>query len=364
IYNHRSFQFLLDDEIKKTETKDARVSLMLLDIDYFKFYNDAFGHQVGDQVLKKVAEILLEASETKGFCARYGGEEFAIILPELPLEKVKELGEEVRKRIEQTDLPGIEVLPNGRLTISVGIAQYPTNAKNKEILIQKADEALYKAKFMSKNRVEIYYSVFDELSSTLKEEEKELLSSIRALTMVINAKDRYTYGHSLRTMEMAKELAIKLELDVDEAKNICYGALLHDVGKIEVSRDILNNSSKLTKREWEILKQHPLWGADMVRPMETLSGAKEIILYHHENYDGSGYPFGQRGLSIPIGARILRIVDSYDAITTNRPYKESMLQQEALVELLKYSGTHYDPQILNEFCCMMQKRQLAQTSSL
>jgi len=356
LLNHRSFQNILDEKIIEVKEKKFEISLVLLDIDYFKVYNDSLGHQKGDQVLKEVAEILKNSTLGKGYCARYGGEEFVIILPKCDINEAMALAEKIRTKIENTNFPGVEVLPKGKLTVSLGIAQFPNMADNKEQLIQKADEALYKAKFISKNKVDVYYSVFDELSLVLKDEEQELLNSIRTLTMVINAKDRYTYGHSERTMELSKKLANTLKLDDELTKNIIYGSLLHDIGKIEISREVLNKPKKLNALEWDMFKQHPQWGADIIRPIKSLQGSLDIILYHHENYDGTGYPKGLKGQEIPIGARILRIVDSYDAITTNRPYKEAMSHEQALEELGRYSGSHYDPQIIKTFCDMLGKK--------
>jgi len=358
LLNHRSFQNILDEKIIEAKEKDFSLSLVLLDIDYFKVYNDSLGHQKGDQVLKIVANILKNVTPDKGYCARYGGEEFVIILPQTVISEAMKLAEQIRNEIEKTDFPGMEVLPGGKLTVSIGIAQFPEMADNKEKLIQKADEALYKAKFVSKNKVEVYHSVFDELSLVLRDEEQELLNSIRTLAMVINAKDRYTYGHSERTMELSKKLSGILELDELTTKNIIYGSLLHDIGKIEISREVLNKPKKLNQAEWEMFKQHPQWGADIIRPIKSLRGSLDIILYHHENYDGTGYPQGLKGEDIPIGARILRIVDSYDAITTNRPYKEAMSKEQALEELAKYSGSYYDPQILRHFSEMLSKQDI------
>lgn len=353
LYNHRSFHNIMDSELARTDRNKTSLSLLLLDIDYFKVYNDSFGHQKGDFVLKKVAEIL-KNSITEGYCTRYGGEEFAVILPDMDINKAKTVGESIRKKIEEAEFPGMEVLPKGKLTVSIGIAEYPLMADSKERLIQKADEALYKAKSIGKNKVETYYSVFDELSLSLKGEEKEIFNSIRTLTMIINAKDKYTYGHSERTMQMAKKLAERMALNESFVKDLVYGALLHDIGKIEIAREILNKPTKLNENEWEVLKQHPQWGADMIRPLKSLTGAVEIVLYHHENYDGSGYPQGLKGTDIPYGARILRIIDSFDAITTNRPYKEAMSEEQALEELKRYSGIHYDPVLLNEFTNMVR----------
>jgi diguanylate cyclase (GGDEF)-like protein len=353
ILNHRSFQALLDEKLEEAKKENTSISLILLDIDFFKVYNDSLGHQKGDQVLKEVADILKNATKEIGYCARYGGEEFVIILPKTGIKAAKALAEEIRRKVEETEFPGIDLLPKGKLTISIGIAEFPSMADNKERLIQKADEALYKAKFVSKNKVETYFSVFDELSLSLKDEEKELFNSIRTLTMVINAKDRYTYGHSERVMEMAKKFAEIIGLDEQQTKDIIFGSLLHDIGKIEISREVLNKPTKLNDLEWQMTKQHPQWGADIIRPLKSLKGSLDIVLYHHENYNGTGYPKGLKGEEIPFGARLLRIIDSYDALTSHRPYKEAMSQEQAIEELQKYSGIHYDPEMLEKFCKMI-----------
>jgi len=353
LYNHRSFQNIMDEELVKAAESDKPLSLIMLDIDYFKVYNDSFGHQKGDEVLKRVADILQANTPAAGYCARYGGEEFALVLPGMSSEQAKTIGENIRSCIEASVFPGIEVFPKGRLTASVGIAEYPLMAANKEKFIQKADQALYKAKYTTKNKVETYFSVFDELSVELIDEEKNIFNSISTLTMVINAKDKYTYGHSERTMQLSKRFAGILGLEKATVKELVYSALLHDIGKIEIPREILNKTNKLSMQEWDILKQHPLWGAEIIKPLKSLKATADIIRHHHENYDGSGYPHGLRGENIPFGARMLRIIDSYDAMTSERPYKEEMSKIQAIKELMNSAGLHYDPKLLEAFVKMM-----------
>jgi len=352
----------MDTELVKAKEQTQSLSLILLDIDYFKVYNDSFGHPKGDYVLKKVASIISLCTPPTGYCARYGGEEFALILPEMNVEAAKIVAEKIRKTMEETNFSGMEVLPRGKLTVSIGLAEYPLMATNKEKLIQKADEALYKAKFISKNKVETYYSVFDELSLVLEDEERDIFNSIRTLTMVINAKDKYTYGHSERTMELARRFAEKRNMPKSSKTQLIYSSLLHDIGKIEVSRDILNKPAKLNNNEWEILKGHPQWGADIIRPLKSFEEIGEIVLYHHENFDGSGYPKGLKGLEIPYGARVLRIIDSFDAITTNRPYKFGMTNAQAIEELRGFSGIHYDSIIFEQFAEMILNDSLPHNS--
>lgn len=349
LYNHRSFQQLMDQEIVKAENNGKNLSLIMLDIDYFKYYNDAFGHQKGDVVLKELADTLRNVIGSLGYCARYGGEEFAVILPGLNIAVAKTLGEEIRKELAAKDFPGKEIFPEECLTVSVGIAEFPLNAQNKVELIKIADEALYRAKFVSKNKVESYYSIFDEMESCLKEDERQLFNSIKAFTMVINAKDRYTYGHSIRVMEMAKMLAVRIELDPTLVQEISFGALLHDIGKVEITREVLNKPGNLNNKEWQTFYQHPIWGADIIDPLKSLKETKSIILYHHENFDGTGYPYRIKGEEIPVGARLLRIIDSFDAMTTKRSYKDAMSPEQALEDLRKYAGTYYDPVLLQQF---------------
>ena len=136
---------------------------------------------------------------------------------------------------------------------------------------------------------------------------------------------------------------------MDELRLLEYGAFLHDVGKLEIGRDVLNKTESLSKTEWDFVHQHPLWGAEILKPIKTLQPVIPAIKHHHENYDGSGYPDGLKGESIPFYARILRVIDSFDAMTTTRPYRRAQSREKALEEITKYSGQQYDPKIVDAF---------------
>jgi diguanylate cyclase (GGDEF)-like protein len=355
VFNHRVFYSLLDEYFLKAKVAAKNMTIIMIDIDFFKYYNDAYGHQKGDRVLNQVAQLIEEEAGDEGICARYGGDEFAVILPNASSSAGMEMGEKVRAAVEAASFEGMNILPKGRLTVSIGVASYPEHAASKEQLIQKADEALYRAKDIKTNKVELYYSVFDEIEKNLQDKEKNLLSSLRTLLMVVNAKDRYTYGHSERVMNYAVQIGRKLALWEWEVQDLMVGALLHDIGKIEVSREVLNKGGKLTREEWEAIRMHPSWGADMIRPISSLVGAVNIILYHHENYNGSGYPFGLKGRDIPLGARILRLADSFDAMTTNRPYKNAVAVRDVIHELQELKGIFYDPDVVDCFVGYMQE---------
>ena len=355
VFNHRYFHETLKEKITLSEKEKKPVSLIFVDIDYFKHYNDLYGHQKGDEVLRTIGKILRENLRENDVPARYGGEEFAVILPNTTEEEALALADKIRKIIESTKFYGEENQPKGVLTSSMGISVYPDKAKDDIELIKSADDALYRAKFFNKNRVETYTSILDELKSDIEEKDVELVTSIKTLIGVINAKDRYTYGHSERVVFYSRLLADKLELSNEDENLLVYGAYMHDIGKINISRDILVKKMPLTNEEWEILKCHPVEGTEIIKPVKSLENIIPIILHHHEKYDGTGYPGQLKGENIPYLARVLTVVDSFDAMTSNRPYNVRKTYDEAIVELRKYSGTQFDPEIASKFIEVIQE---------
>ncbi|TYO95319.1 bifunctional diguanylate cyclase/phosphohydrolase [Desulfallas thermosapovorans] len=345
LYNHRYFQDKLK-EYFKTVSRENPLSLIIIDIDYFKNYNDSFGHLEGDHVLMIIGGLLKENIK-EGFAARYGGDEFIVLLPGCDGNDAVRVAENITKLVESKGFYGEEYQPGGKITISCGIATSPAHGITRKELIKHADYALYKAKSFHKNKVELYFSVFEDLD--INENERELFNSIRTLISVINAKDRYTFGHSERVTDLSIKIGQRLNLPENEMKLLKYAASLHDIGKIEIDRDILNKPEALNDIEWNILKQHPRWGSDIVKPVTQLVPISAIILHHHENYDGSGYPDGIKGQAIPLAARIIRIADSYDAMTSHRVYRKNMTPGEAVEEIKRCSGTMFDPKLVEVF---------------
>jgi diguanylate cyclase (GGDEF)-like protein len=349
VYNHRFFYGKLGEEIDICKKEDSSISVLLVDIDYFKHYNDVYGHQKGDEVLRKIGYILKDSLGDNGIAARYGGEEFAVILPKTSEQEAIFTAEAIRSNIEKAEFDGEEHQPNGKITVSVGVSTLPDKAKTLEELIKAADDALYRAKFFNKNRVETYYSILEELKDEIDEEQIDLISSVKTLISVINAKDRYTYGHSERVVLYSKLLGDRLGLSEKDKKILKYGAYMHDIGKINIEKDILNKRMPLTNEEWGILKEHPANGIKIVKTVKSLEEVVPLILYHHERYDGNGYPTKRKGKDIPYLARILTVVDSFDAMTSNRPYNTRKTYDEAVLELKKCSGTQFDPKIVEVF---------------
>lgn len=349
VFNHRYFYEALKVKMLSSEKENTPLSMIFIDIDYFKNYNDLYGHQQGDLVLKKMGDLLKNSVRKKDIVSRYGGEEFAILLSDTSEKDTLVIAENIRKIIEETYFEGEENQPNGKLTVSIGISIYPDKAKDDVELIKYADDALYKAKFFNKNRIETYTSILDELKKNIDEEHIDLITSIKTLISVINAKDRYTYGHVERVVFYSKLLANKLKFNEKDKKNFIYGAYMHDMGNINISKDILVKRMPLTNEEWDILKDHPANGVDIIRPVKFLNDIIPMILHHHERYNGQGYPGGLKGEDIPYMARALAVVDSFDAMTSNRPYNKRKTYPEAIDELIKCSGSQFDPEIAAAF---------------
>lgn len=356
VYNHRYFQVNFKSLLEQAQKNNHSLSLIIFDIDYFKYFNDTFGHVAGDQVLQEVGKILLKEIDPPAIAARYGGDEFCVLLPYSDTMAAYAKARELKNKIESLAMKNTEQLPAGKMTITIGLASFPEHTKSGEDLLVLADQALYKAKKTSKDKIELYFNVLDSLKSSCTQSETELLSSMRTLLSIINAKDRYTYGHSERVLEYATLLATNYGLSEDEVKLIQYGAYLHDIGKIEINVNILNATGKPTESEWAILKQHPYWGSEIVRPIKSLDKVAPYILHHHENYNGTGYPRGICDKDIPLGARIIRIADSFDAMTTDRPYKKGKSHIEACTELLTFAGSHYDPDLCKLFVKLIETK--------
>jgi HD-GYP domain-containing protein (c-di-GMP phosphodiesterase class II) len=304
---------------------------------------------MGDEALKLIAGIIKENIPSNAFAARYGGEEFTVLLPALGEAAAIEIAERVRKAVQAYPFLGQENLPSGDLTISVGVSTFPIKAKSDAELLKRADEACYRAKFLYKNRVESYHSILEDLQRNMVEIDNETIASIKTLIAVINARDKYTYGHVERVVFYCTLFAEKMGLDDKDKKTLIYSAYLHDVGKINVSEEILIKTDTLTKEEWDILKSHPQKAVEIIENIAALKDLAPIILQHHERFDGTGYPNNLRGDEIEYLARVLTVADCFDAMTSIRPYQPRKTYNQAIRELVRCSGTQFDPDIVSDF---------------
>ncbi|WP_339168209.1 diguanylate cyclase [Paenibacillus sp. FSL R5-0341] len=354
LFNHSYFESMLESELSNARTQGTPLCLGLLDIDDFKKYNDRFGHLQGDSLLALLGDFLMRKTEGTPVTAfRYGGEEFTLLMPGMELDESYKFMNKLRKQLNDTPFEGVEVFPHGCLSFSGGVAPYQVDMYNKSQLVDQADKALYYAKKQGKNNVHRHGS------NDGMEHEIDLVQDVRDIEQQLNLfryKDMDTFKHSKRVYKYALDISELLKLDNAEKRRFVLGALIHDIGKLEIPWSILNKKDKLTAEEWETIKGHVTWGKKMVITNDRFADLIPYIELHHERYDGKGYPYGLKGNEIPRLCRMLTVIDSFDAMTTERPYQETKNVKEAIRELRACSGSQFDPELAELFIRYIEKR--------
>lgn len=355
LYNHRYFQTRLEEEIRRTAETNSTLGMLMIDLDNFKKYNDSYGHKAGDDLLARSSKIFLAKTSDKDIVCRYGGDEFAILMPGASSDRIVSVIEQIRKSFDKmVDMDIVFDLPD-KVTISAGYSIYPELARSKDELIMQADSALYQAKNMGRNNVQLYRDVFEDIKYFFDNDEK-LFGGLRALLGTVSAKDKYTLGHSERVMDYAVMIARAMGLGEDRIRLIKIAALLHDIGKVEIPETVLNKSEPLTDEDRYLLHKHPDYSVDILEPLSNIDNLIDSIKYHHERYDGGGYPSGLQGNNIPLEARILCVADSFDAMLSDRPYRKGMKLDEVILELKSNAGTQFDPYAVQAFLSVLNIR--------
>lgn len=363
LYNHRHFHEILGQIIQ--EKRYEVFSVAMIDVDLFKLYNDLYGHSAGDKALAKIAGIIKKATRKEDFIARYGGEEFAIIFPNIEGNDSYRAIEAIRKAVESGFLSDDS---NEFITISIGVANYPFDGRTAEDILECADSAMYVAKRSGRNqsilysrRDEIYYNISDykEVEKMQNSIQSAYFSAIYALAATIDAKDHYTFGHSENVSSYAVALARAAGFSEEKIDIVKNAGLLHDIGKIGIPESILAKTSVLTFEEYEIMKRHVDISVSIIKHIPSLIKVIPAIMSHHERYDGKGYPRGVKGENIPIEGRCLCIVDAFDAMITDRPYRKAFTVEEAIVELEKCSGTQFDPRLTEIFIKLYKEGEIS-----
>ena len=346
LFNRRHFDERMREEIDRHSRYGDILSILLIDLDNFKKYNDTFGHLAGDRLLVQASDIIKSSIRSSDQAFRYGGDEFAVILPHSSTMDSFSVAERMRERIA-------EVMSARQLdlSVSIGVASWPGDGTTLDELCYAADMALYYAKRTGQNRTSIASRTLFSLNepSVSINSEAEVLSTIYALAATLEARDKYTYGHSRRVSRYAVAVAEKLNLEPEQVALVSAAALLHDIGKVGIPDNVLNKDGKLLDEEWELLKQHPRLSATIVGHVPSLSACLAAVRHHHERWDGAGYPSGLKGEAIPVEARILCVTDAFEAMISDRPYRMALTFKQAIAELEKCSGSQFDPGIVSAF---------------
>jgi diguanylate cyclase (GGDEF)-like protein len=367
LFNHRECQKRLAEELERAQRYGRTFSVLLVDVDHFKSVNDACGHQVGDRVLKQVAQRTTQHLRQVDIAARYGGEEFMVILPETAGEAAMLVADRIRQAVmsEGVDTPSGDKL---LLTVSVGVATFPEDADTREGLIASADHALYVAKEMGRNQVCRYSratqpSVVHEPEAVSALLGDPTLKAVRDLAAAVDAKSAYTRGHSFEVTRFAVQFANHLGLTDDQKEGLQIAGLLHNLGVVSVPDRILAKPGPLTEEERKIIQAHPGLADLLGREAPRFKAVAQAILYHHERWDGHGYPCGLNGEEIPRLARILGLVEAYHAMLSARPYRRRLTPDEAILELRAGAGSQFDPYLVERFIEILGKNRGAPPSA-
>ncbi|HEY41478.1 MAG TPA: PAS domain S-box protein [Dehalococcoidia bacterium] len=349
LFNHRYFQERLNEEIERCSRFGDIFSLIFIDMDLFKVYNDTYGHLAGDEILRLLGQVITHSIRTIDIGFRYGGDEFAILLPGTPLTGASRVAERIRQGIKSaTGDKGTSQ------SCSLGIASWPTDGLTREETTRAADAALYDAKQNGRDRVclacevppvkEVQQGKTDNLQN-----DSAILDRIYNLAASVDARDHHTREHSKKVSQYATSIATALGYSREMIERIRTAALLHDIGKISIPDRLLTKSEPLVAEDWELIHAHPNLGVSILQHVDSLRDCLAAVQYHHERYDGTGYPAGLKGDNIPLDARILAVADSYDAMISPRSYRSALSNKEAVEEIRRGAGTQFDAKVVQAF---------------
>ena len=358
--NHQAVITRLEEAVISYKQTGTSCALLFLDLDHFKRVNDSWGHRAGDELLHAIAQRVRAALRPQDFVGRYGGEEFLILLPGVDVQAAMQIADYVRSLIGSLSYCWQPADGSAAVaictTVSIGVAIVPLHGTSADTLLEEADQAMYQAKYTGGNRV--YPADVEMTTPQFLHHEKEYLA-VRALTAAVSVHDRVTHAHGQRLVHLITETARQLKRPEEEIHLLRLAALLHDIGKIGVPEAILHKPGPLTQQEWAIMHQHPEIGCQL---LEQVGGVFRqlvpIVGTHHERWDGQGYPNGLAKEAIPMSARILAVVDAYDAMISPRPYRQEPLTTiEAITELQRSAGGQCDPHVVEAFLSVLAEQE-------
>ena len=299
------------------------LSIIIGDVNGLKLANDAFGHNAGDKLLKKMAKKIENSCRSQDIITRWGGDEFVILLPHTDYQGAKKVTERIKKEVNSLNADPIEP------SIALGFASRDNSNEDLNEVFKRAENEMYKNKLSESQ--DMHTSILNSLKNTFHKNTCE------------------SKEHCNRLKNMAVSLGEEIELEPDLIEKLKLLAEMHDIGKVAISKDIIQKNGELNKEEWKEIKRHSEIGYQIANTTPKLSSIAEGILYHHERWDGKGYPLGKKGREIPITARIITIVDAYDVMLSKRPYKNAFSQKRAVHNLKKEAGKQFDPELVDIF---------------
>ena len=320
LYNRRFFE----EEMIRLDTKrNLPLSVIMIDVNGLKLTNDAFGHEEGDQLLKKVAQIIKTECRHDEIAARLGGDEFAVLLPKTDSQNCEMIMQRIQKACKKSTRQTVVV------SVAAGFSVKKRADESIDEILKMADNNMYRNKLETGR--EMRTRTFMRILRNL---EQEYLAGKKSRSII-----------SQVACDIGRAIPL-MEEEINELEDIC---LLHDIGEIVIPKMIFKKRGSLTEDEYSVVKRHPEAGYQILKSMEEYSAMANYVLSHHEKWDGSGYPRKLKGEAIPLYSRIIAIADAYEAMTSGRVYKKAMSSEEAMLEILKNAGTAFDPSLVRVF---------------
>jgi len=322
LYNRAFFE----EEMNRLDGgRSYPITMISADLDDLKLVNDSMGHDAGDKLLVVAADILKKTLRSSDILARVGGDEFTVILPRTDAATGEEIAGRIRNNVEEYN----DNYPDMPLGLSIGLATSEESNVALQDIFKKADDHMYHDKLHRSNRVRT--------------------KTVEALLAALAERDHVTEGHTERLADICRKIGQVINLSSRQLSDLALLAQIHDLGKVGIPDNILFKEGPLTEEEWETMRLHPEKGYRIAITSPDLSGVAELILKHHERWDGNGYPLGLKGTEIPVECRILSIVDAFDAMTNDRPYSKAVNYETAIKEILDCAGTQFDPDLADIF---------------
>ncbi len=326
IFNRAYFEA----ELKRlNDGRHYPVTIISADLDGLKLVNDTMGHDAGDRLLNNCARVIKDSLRSSDVLARVGGDEFSAILIKTGRETGEKILRRIRENVEEYNRDN-EELPLG---VSLGVATTDDPGVSLKKLYKRADDMMYR----------------DKLYSNKSSRSKIVQSLLAALA----ERDYITEGHARRLENLCRAVGEKINLSSHQLADLALLAQVHDLGKVGIPDQILFKPGPLSEEEWEIMRGHPEKGYRIATSSPDLAAVADLILKHHERWDGKGYPLGLSAIAIPVECRILAVVDAFDAMTNKRPYNKTMTREEAIQELKDNAGTQFDPELVQVFIAML-----------
>jgi len=324
LFNKR---FADKDIMMKDVGSNLPLSIIIADVNGLKLINDSFGHVYGDELLMKVARALKAVCRPRDVIARRGGDEFIILMPNTDHKEAQLIVNNIRETVSREKVASIEI------SISMGFATKSRSEEDIMEILKNADDQMYRNKIIGKKGMGT--------------------EALNAIIRTLYKKSKGEEEHSQRVSALCMTLGKEIGLDAEDIEDLGTMGTLHDIGKVSVDDSILNANRDLTENEWAELKNHAKVGSRILNSVEGMGDIAKYVLYHHESWNGKGYPKGLAGEQIPVQSRILAIADAYDTMTSDRNYGPSISKEAAFDELINNSGKQFDPKLVNIFMRIM-----------